>query len=91
MLKLTPMAGRRVAIAGAAMLMLAIPPAMAFAPSVAPGVAAGSQIDRVWWDSRGFWYPDNTRDIYNSQHPAQPRYHCWRPLRGPLICQWDYY
>jgi hypothetical protein len=71
------------ALVGATILMLT--PAAAFtlgAPTLEQSMAS-SRIERVWWDRWGHWH--------RSWRPAQPRYHCWRPIHGPRRCQFDYY
>jgi len=71
------------ALAGA---MLFLTPASAFTLGASsPGRAAvASPAERIWWDRWGNW------QTYQGWRPAQPHYHCWKPLHGPRRCQFDY-
>jgi len=78
---------RMCSAAGAALVLAsASSPVLALTfPQPSPLPAASAE--RVWWDGSGRWRADHAAAGFR---PAQPYYHCWRPLHGPLRCQWDY-
>ena len=74
------------AVGSATLLALTIAPATALTVSQF-STAFTPHAERIWWDGSGRWRPDVAASGFR---PAQPHYHCWRPLHGPLRCQWDY-
>ena len=74
------------AVGLASLLALSSAPAVALTSTFA-APAAPQLFRSVWWDGSGHWRADEANVGFR---PAQPHYHCWRPLHGPLRCQWDY-